>query len=204
MNNYNFVVYSHYTEDTNELFYIGEGKDKRPYLTTNRNRWWNFKVKKHGSFIVRILRSNLTKMEAQKLEKELILFFDDVPSINLVNICKGPMFESHWLLNTDKTNHPMYGKKRPDSSKRITEWNKQHSGKNSPVYGLKRPDLIERNKSGNFIRFTKKVRCIETNIEYDSLKEVNEFYSKPTSSDLVKHLKGRKKQAFGYTWEYVI
>ena len=204
MNNYNFVVYAHYTEDTNELFYIGEGKDKRPYLTTNRNRWWNFKVKKHGSFIVRILRSNLTKMEAQKLEKELILFFDDVPSINLVNICKGPMFESHWLLNTNKTNHPMYGKKRPDSSKRITEWNKQHSGKNSPVYGLKRPDLIERNKSGNFIRFTKKVRCIETNIEYDSLKEVNEFYSKPTSSDLVKHLKGRKKQAFGYTWEYVI
>ena len=114
------------------------------------------------------------------------------------------MFESHWLLNTDKTNHPMYGKKRPDSSKRITEWNKQHSGENSPTYGKKRPDLIERNKSGNFIRFTKKVRCIETNIEYDSLKEVNEFYSKPTSSELVKHLKGRKKQAFGYTWEYVI
>lgn len=204
MNKNDFVVYAHYTEDTNELFYIGEGRGKRPYSTSNRNRHWNFKVKKHGSFIVRILRSNLTKMEAQKFEKELLLFFDDVPSINLVNICKGSMFESHWLLNTDKTNHPMYGKKRPDASKRITEWNKQHSGKNSPVYGLKRPDLVARNKKANFKRTTKKVRCVETGIIYNSLKEVNDFFNKPKSTTLVKHLKGHRKMAFGYTWEYVI
>lgn len=204
MDTNNFVVYAHYTEDTNELFYIGEGRPKRAYSTANRNKHWKHKINKHGSYVVRILRSNLTKEEAQKIEKELIIFFYDVPSVNLVNICKGSMFESHWLLNVDKTKHPMYGKQRPDSSKRITDWNKSHSGVNSPVYGLKRPDLVERNKKANFKRITKKVRCIETNVVYNSLKEVNELFSKPKSTTLVKHLKGLRKKAFGYTWEYVI
>lgn len=201
----NFVVYAHYTPDTNELFYIGEGRPTRAKQKSSRNRYWNFKVQKHGSFVVRILKSNLSKSEAQSFEKHLIHFFSKVNDVNLVNFCIGPMFDSHWLLSADKTNHPMYGKKRPDVSIRISEWNRNHSGKDSPTYGLKRPDLIERNKKSIFKRFTKKVVCIETGVVYNSLKEVNElFLAKSNSTTLVKHLKGHRKKAFGHTWKYVI
>ena len=99
----------------------------------------------------------------------------------------------------------MYGTKRPDSSKRITEWNKKHSGKKSPVYGLKRNDLIKRNKEGNFIRTTKKIICVELNKCFNSLIDANQYLVNNNlikkKANLTRALK-TNSIAGGFHWKY--
>jgi hypothetical protein len=196
----NFVVYEHYTPDTNELFYVGEGRPNRPYSSNSRNRHWKSKVKKHNGFVVKIIRNNLTKQESESIEKELIVSYRN-NNIKLTNYCEGPMFCNHWLTNQPKEVHPMYGKKRPNP--KLSEWNKSHNGELSPTYGMKRPDLSERNKSGLFKRYTRKVLCIETGIIFNSIKEATISLGKsPKSAEINKHLNGSRKHAFGYHWQY--
>ena len=196
-----FVVYAHYTLDTNELFYIGEGTLKRSKSTNHRNRFWKFKVSKHG-FKVRILYSNLTKQQAENIETRLIRNLKKRNS-KIVNMCIGPMHKNHWILNISKEMHPMFGKKLPNVSKRIIEWNKQHSGVNSPVYGLKRPDLIERNKKGNFKRYTVRIKCVETQQIFNSIKEANKFFELPYNSTCInKNLSGDRCNCKNFTFIY--
>lgn len=196
----NFVVYEHYTPDTNELFYVGEGRPTRPYSTRNRNRYWKFKIQKHNGFVVKIVKNNITKQEAEELEKKLILEYKN-NNIKLTNLCDGTMFGSHWLSGKPKEMHPMFGKKNPNP--KLSDWNKIHKGPLSPTYGLKRPDLSERNKSGLFKRFTKKIICIETNIVYNSIRDANISLNKPLkSTEISKHLNGDRKHAFGFQWKY--
>lgn len=200
MEDLNFVVYEHYTSDTNELFYIGEGRPERAYSSKHRNRYWKFKVAKHGGFNVKIIKTNITKKSAEKIEKDLILEYKK-NGVSLTNLCEGPMFGNHWLVGKPKELHPMYGKKRPNP--KLAEWNKNHSGKMSPVYGKKRPDLSERNKSGQFKRFTRKIICVETGVVYNSIKEATIALNRdPKSAEINKHLGGQRKHAFGYHWEY--
>jgi hypothetical protein len=163
-----FCVYKHFTSDSNELFYIGEGTIKRAFSKFSRNKWWKHKVQKHNGFRVEIVANNLLKIEAEKIELELL---NKHKSDNLVNLCNGTMFNSHWLVGKPKEMHPMFGKKSPESAKRIIEWNKLHSGVNSPTFGLKRPDLIERNKKGIFKRNFKKIICIDTGEIFNSVKD---------------------------------
>jgi len=196
----NFVVYEHYTPDTNELFYVGEGRPDRPYSTRNRNRYWKFKVKKHNGFVVKIVKENISKEDAESLEKKIILEYKN-NDVKLTNLCDGPMFENHWLIGKPKELHPLFGKKRPNP--KLSEWNKIHCGELSPVYGKKRPDLSERNKSGQFKRFTRKVICVETGIIYNSIREATIAMNRnPKSVEINKHLGGDRKHAFGYHWEY--
>ena len=197
-----FVVYAHYTLDTNRLFYIGEGTLKRSKDKSNRNRWWNFKVAKHG-FKVKILYNNLTKIQAENIETRLIRNLKKRGS-NIVNICIGPMYKNNWILNIPKELHPMYGRKLPYASKRMIEWNKNHSGKNSPVYGLKRPDLILRNKLGNFIRYSTPIICNETGQIFKSIKEATKFLDLPENSTCIhKNLSGYRSHCKNFTWSYL-
>jgi hypothetical protein len=68
-----YYVYGHYTEDTNELFYVGKGKGDRHKQLSNkrRNLLWQNITKKHG-VKVEILYENLTEEEAFKIEIDLI------------------------------------------------------------------------------------------------------------------------------------
>lgn len=65
-----FYVYKHLTADTNELFYIGKGKNRRAY-EQNHNKFWRHIANKHG-YIIEFIRENMTEKEALSLEKELI------------------------------------------------------------------------------------------------------------------------------------
>lgn len=181
----NFVVYIHYRLDTNTPFYVGEGRPRRPYTKCNRNQWWSNITNKHGRR-VEIIKTDLTKAEAIALETELI---------------KKLIEEGHILVNVIECTKSVYLEKRV--SPRLSEWNRQHSGKLSPTYGLKRPDLSQRNKSGTFKRFVKPVKCIETGKIFNSVTEACIFFNKPKSSHIVQHLSNKRKTAFGHTWEYV-
>ncbi len=192
-----FVVYEHYTPDTKELFYVGEGRPNRAYSSNSRNRFWKFKVKKHGGFVVKIIADSITKIEAETLEKELILKYKE-SGIQLTNLCDGPMFGNHWLVGKPKELHPMFGKPHPNP--KLAKWNTEHSGELSPTFGKKRPDLIHRNKNGNFKRYTTKLRCIELDIIFESMKSAKKYFNGNSNINRAIETGGK---AFGYHWERI-
>jgi len=183
----NTYVYAHYTNDTNKIFYIGEGTLKRSKARYGRNKYWHNVVKKHNGFHVKIVASNLSKKEATRLETKLI---------------KGLLKTGYKLTNilTSTIYEYSSSKKNP----KLAAWNKEHSGKKSPVFGLKRLDLTERNKNGNFNRYSKPVLCIETKRVYSSTRDVARQHGRNLnlSSHVTDVIKGRRKTAFGFTWEY--
>lgn len=106
-------VYGHYKADTDELFYIGKGKDKRAWDKHSRNKHWNAVVKKHG-YTVKILVDNLTDEEAYKRETELIA---EAGMNNLVNKTEGGVG-----LTSDVAKETM---NRPEVKKKVSEASKR-------------------------------------------------------------------------------
>lgn len=85
-------VYRHIRPDTNEVFYVGMGKPKRPYTNTCRNRYWNNIVNLNkGNFKVDILANELTKEAAEEKEREFILIYGRIVdgTGTLVNLHMG-------------------------------------------------------------------------------------------------------------------
>lgn len=157
----NFVVYMHFVDGESEPFYIGEGRVKRSKSRFGRNRYWKFVVKKHGDFRVEIVADGLQKSEAEDMERKLITLHRS-RGVRLTNICDGPMYSSDWLKNQTKENHPRFGARF--DAPWIEESNRRRAGaKLQP-----RPDLVERNKLGLAKHYSRSVRCIETNQEFES------------------------------------
>lgn len=92
----NKVVYLHRRKSDKEVFYVGMGGEYRPYQfhKPHRNNYWCNYVKKYGEPIVEVIKRNLTKQEAFKLEKELIKKYGRKIKNkgSLVNITEGGDF----------------------------------------------------------------------------------------------------------------
>ena len=86
----NNVVYIHKRKDTNEVFYVGIGDEKRPYKKKGRNIHWQRIVQKHG-YDVHIIHTNLTWLNACEIEKKLISEYGrkDLGLGYLVNMTNG-------------------------------------------------------------------------------------------------------------------
>jgi hypothetical protein len=82
-----FYTYAHYRNDTNELFYIGKGTEKRAWKRADRSELWSRITKKHGR-TVQILAYWDTEQEAFDHEKLLISCFRDMGK-NLINFTDG-------------------------------------------------------------------------------------------------------------------
>ena len=86
------IVYEHLRNDTNEVFYVGIGKEeKRAYTKYGRNNpHWHNIVKKIG-YSVNIIHSNIGWDEAGEIEKLLIKEYgrQDLGTGNLVNLTDG-------------------------------------------------------------------------------------------------------------------
>jgi hypothetical protein len=85
------LVYIHKRLDTNEVFYVGIGKDsKRAYTKSSRNKHWHSIVKKAGYEVI-ILFDALSYEEASTKEKELIKQYGraDLKEGSLVNMIDG-------------------------------------------------------------------------------------------------------------------
>lgn len=65
-----FYVYGHFTEDTNELFYIGKGCARRAWIKADRSLKWQEIAAK--GYTVKILHDGLTEEASLVLETELI------------------------------------------------------------------------------------------------------------------------------------
>ena len=85
-----YCVYFHINPLKNEIFYVGIGCESRAYSKHNRNRFWNFLVKKYG-YIVDVCHKNLTIEQAKKLEIQYIKKIGrrDLGLGKLVNLADG-------------------------------------------------------------------------------------------------------------------
>lgn len=86
----NICVYFHVNSLKNEVFYVGIGTIKRPYIKYNRSIFWKNTVKKYG-YIIDIIHKNLTWEEACIKEKFYIKFIGrkDLNLGSLVNLTDG-------------------------------------------------------------------------------------------------------------------
>jgi hypothetical protein len=138
------IVYQHRRLDTNEIFYIGIGKEeKRAYSFYGRNPIWKNIVEKVG-YKVEIIHNKISRESACELEMFYIQKYGrkDLKTGILCNLTDGgeglsnlsPEIKKEHSLKVSKTriekgiakgeNNPMYGKK----------------GQLSPHYGKKRPE----------------------------------------------------------------
>lgn len=64
----NFYVYFHKNKITNEIFYVGKGKNNRAYVKDNRGNHYNNYIKKFGEPSIEIVKDGLTNEDALELE----------------------------------------------------------------------------------------------------------------------------------------
>jgi len=83
-------VYRHIRLDTNEVFYIGIGKEDRPYSTYHRSAWWK-KIANKTKHRVDVLFNDMTWDQACEKEIELIKLYGrrDKGTGTLVNMTDG-------------------------------------------------------------------------------------------------------------------
>lgn len=109
------IVYQHRRLDTNEIFYVGIGKnEKRAYATSGRNSYWNNVVKKTG-YVVEIVCRDITYEEACFLEIALIAKYgrSDLNEGSLTNMTDGGVGFPNLSPETKKLIYtPEWSKKR--------------------------------------------------------------------------------------------
>lgn len=72
-----YYVYAHIRPDTNQIFYIGKGKNYRAHYFKKRNKYWKRIVKKVGKPIVSYLAQGLSHLKALEIEKYYIKKYSD-------------------------------------------------------------------------------------------------------------------------------
>jgi hypothetical protein len=208
-----YCVYTHTRKDTNKIFYIGVGNIRRPYSKVNRNKHWYHIANKH-EYTVNITHRDLIWEEACAIERYLIAFYGrlDLKQGNLVNMTDGgdgavglkhsddtkrSFSEIKRKLYSDKTKHPLYGRR----------------GENSPNYGKKKSketiEKIRSKQSGVNCRLFGKTgaECINskpvidnfTGVVYPSIKEAANSIG-ICYSNLRKMLCGTKINSSGITY----
>ena len=149
------VVYKHIRLDTNKVFYIGIGNEKRPY-SKRRNKHWQNVVNK-TNYIVEIVARDLKLEDACELEMFLIAEYGIE---NLTNInCGGegqfnPDAETRYKIGSGQR-----GKNHSEETK-IKMSNSQQGRKHTEDSKLK----IKKNH-----KMSKIVLDLQTGIFYDSL-----------------------------------
>lgn len=178
-----YCVYNHKRLDTGKVFYVGIGDSSRPYSKINRNQYWHNIVNKCG-YEVEVTHKDLYWPEACGIERYLIAFYGrkDLGEGDLVNLTDGgegavglihneesrsKMSSAKKILLADKTNHPLYGLRGPDSpnygrkrsAKAKENLSKAKIGAANPMYG----------RTGEKCPNSKKVLDTDTNKVYESV-----------------------------------
>lgn len=141
------IVYLHKKKETNEVFYVGIGRDeKRAYSKHGRNIHWKSIVSKYD-FDVEITHKNICWEEACKIEIYLISFYRLL--FKLSNVTDG----GEGMLNVKFPDYII--KKRNEKIKGA--WNEERkkkysyifSGENNPYYGKKHTEEVRKKMSEN-------------------------------------------------------
>ena len=161
-------VYRHRRLDTNEIFYVGIGNIKRPYIKSNRSKWWKRIINK-TEYSVEILAKNLSKEEACELE------------IFLISLYGRQNIKTGILCNLTEGGETLKGYKHSEEAR-----------KNMSIAAKNKPKVTEETKLKGAISKGTKVIDTETGIIYESVtilakeKELNK-------SSLINKLNGHRK-----------
>jgi hypothetical protein len=162
------LVYRHIRLDTNKVFYIGIGNEKRPY-SKRRNKHWKRVVNK-SDYVVEIIAKNLSLEDACELEMFLI---SEYGIENLTNInCGGegqfnPDAETRYKIGSGQR-----GKKHSIETKiKISESNKGKIHKKESKLKIKENHKMSRMvldlQNGIFYNSLTDA-CLSININYKS------------------------------------
>jgi hypothetical protein len=183
-------VYGHIRKDTNEIFYIGIGKEiKRAYSKKYRNDHWNNIVNK-SDYDVIIIKSDLSWDEACELEKYYIKKIGryDLSEGNLVNKTEGGEGVNGHSEELKKVlrNHRLGKKMSEEQKKKISEANKNRvftdEHKSNLSESLKKRKLSDEHKEK-----------IGSSMKGKLLGDKNPNYGKKTSPETIEKLKNKAK-----------
>jgi hypothetical protein len=145
------IVYQHRRMDTNEVFYVGIGVDKkRPYDKNNRNKYWINIVKKCKEYEVEILHENISYQECKIIEIDLIDKYGrkDLGTGTLCNLTNGGDGTSGIVFSEEhkrKMSESAKGKTiSQETRKKISELK---TGEKHPFFGKKHSDETIRKMS---------------------------------------------------------
>lgn len=181
------LVYYHRRKDTNEVFYVGIGKEGRPYVSQNRNTWWWNIVNKVG-YDVEIVHTDLTWDEAVEYEIKYIKEFGraDLGLGNLVNLTDGGE-------GTRGCSH--YGEDNSFYGKNHTEEYKKEAS-------IRMTGLLVGEKNGMYGRtHTKEAidKIIENRRSYEG--ENNPFFGKTHTQEIIdKIIENNKTRTLPKSW----
>ena len=157
-----YYTYIHRRNDTNQVFYVGKGRNRRAWLKSSRNRQWKFIVDKHGYTVEIVAHWNI-EQEALDHEKFLIQCFKDLnhPITNVNDGGDPSVASKFWLGKTrsletkqkisaktkgrkrdpilvEKTVSKLRGRKLSEDVKLKCSLSKR--GNKNPMFGKKHPN----------------------------------------------------------------
>jgi len=115
-----YYIYQHRSADTNEIFYVGKGKDKRFCDKSKRGRFWKFYEAKHG-FVPEIIKDGMDEELAFLAEMECIDVYKR-RGIRLVNMTNGGEGCSGYSMR--------------HSEEQKAKWSRERKGTPSPRKGV--------------------------------------------------------------------
>jgi hypothetical protein len=139
----NFYIYQHRKADTNEIFYVGKGKNTRLNQSKGRNEYWHRVVAKHG-FIAEHIAQNLDEELAFLAEMEAIDVYRR-RGIKLVNATDGGEGASGYK-HTEEHKASLKGNKNGASSWGMTFKGKKHTKESCEQMSYAR--IGNKNKAG--------------------------------------------------------
>lgn len=182
------VVYKHIRKDTNEVFYVGIGKDiKRPYYTTHRSNIWQAIVNKTDYDVI-IIESGVSWERACDLERELIKKYGrrDLGLGSLVNMTDGgDGTMGHKLTEEHKLKISKTLKNRVFSD--------EHKKKLSEIGKLKYKsgEITTINWKGRMHRDESKKKISENHADVSGIK--NPFFGKKHSEETKQKMRESKR-----------
>ena len=183
------LIYRHIRLDTNEVFYVGIGNEKRPYSKHRRSGFWNNIINK-TKYEVQILKKDLTWNEAVELEIILISYYGRKDN-NTGSLC-----------NMTDGGEGSYGRKQTEECK--DKIRKAKTGKPSITKGrvrsLEHSSNISKSKKGKRnLKNAKKIIDLNTNLIYNSIQDVSELFNIKYQT-LAGYLNGRRKNKTNFKY----
>lgn len=218
----NYTVYQHKTPNGKRYIGITSIEPEKRWLNGRgyrRNEYFWNAIKKYGWENIEhaIVKTSLTKEEAERMEKELIAYFHSNEHEHGYNWADGGNAYKHSIESRAKMSESHKGMRYnigvPFTEERKRHLSENHAdvrGENNPMFGKKwTPEEIAKRqlhrvyKHGGENPSARKIcQCLEDGTVvkvWGSISEASKVYCRTSIKDC---LKGKYKQHRGYLWRY--
>lgn len=224
-----FYVYVHRRTDTNKVFYVGKGKRDRA-TSKQRNQYWKRIVALHG-YTIEIVVDGMPENKAHQLEVELISFYGKEKLANLTDGGEGRSGSKQSDSTKKKISQKLVGIEKTAATKlKMKEAQNKHEAKELRRFkslGKVFTDVTKRKISEKAIRqhnnpeqsaklvkairlaIAKKILCVELGICFYAIADAENFLvqtfniKQGAGKNINTVARGKRKSAYGYTWQYI-